>query len=248
MIDLTSPTAVIGTPLAALVDAVVTPLLAQDRALVDWEWIGDNLPLIWDATLEHVILTVVSVAIGMVVSLLLTLAALRWRGLYGGILAVGGVLYSIPSLAAFALLVPVFGFGPTAAVIALSTYTVLILVRNIMTGLDSVSPDTIEAARGQGYTERQIVLGVQLPLALPVMMAGLRVATVTVIGLVTVASLIGQGGLGQLILTGVRLLPPLPVMIVVGTALSVVLAIVFDLSLVGLTRVLTPWTARERKS
>lgn len=248
MIDLTSPTAVIGTPLAALVDAVVTPLLAQDRALVDWEWIGDNLPLIWDATLEHVILTVVSVAIGMVVSLLLTLAALRWRGLYGGILAVGGVLYSIPSLAAFALLVPVFGFGPTAAVIALSTYTVLILVRNIMTGLDSVSPDTIEAARGQGYTERQIVLGVQLPLALPVMMAGLRVATVTVIGLVTVASLIGQGGLGQLILTGVRLLPPLPVMIVVGTVLSVVLAIVFDLSLVGLTRVLTPWTARERKS
>lgn len=248
MIDLTSPTAAIGTPLAALVDAVVTPLLAQDRALVDWEWIGDNLPLIWDATLEHVILTVVSVAIGMVVSLLLTLAALRWRGLYGGILAVGGVLYSIPSLAAFALLVPVFGFGPTAAVIALSTYTVLILVRNIMTGLDSVSPDTIEAARGQGYTERQIVLGVQLPLALPVMMAGLRVATVTVIGLVTVASLIGQGGLGQLILTGVRLLPPLPVMIVVGTVLSVVLAIVFDLSLVGLTRVLTPWTARERKS
>ncbi len=242
MIDLASPAAVIFEPFGP-------PLLAQDRALVDWEWIGDNLPLIWDATLEHIVLTVVSVAIGMVVSLLLTLAALRWRGLYGGILAVGGVLYSIPSLAAFALLVPVLGFGPAAAVVALSTYTVLILVRNIMTGLDSVSPDTIEAARGQGYTERQIVLGVQLPLALPVMMAGLRVATVTVIGLVTVTSLIGQGGLGQLILTGIRLgPPPLPVMIVVGTVLSVVLAVAFDLALVGLTRVLTPWTARERTS
>ena len=234
--------------LHTLLAPMPAPLVGQERPLVDWEWIADNVPLIWDATLEHIVLTVVSVAIGMAVSLLLTLAALRWRRLYGGILAVGGVLYSIPSLAAFALLVPIFGIGPAAAVIALSTYTVLILVRNIMTGLDGVSPDTIEAARGQGYTERQIVLGVQLPLALPVMMAGLRVATVTVIGLVTVTSLIGQGGLGQLILTGVRLLPPLPVMIVVGTVLSVVLAVAFDLSLVGLTRILTPWTARERRS
>ncbi len=223
-------------------------VLGQDQPLVDWTWIADNIPLIWDATVEHVMLTVVSVALGMAVSLLLTLAALRWRWMYGGILAVGGILYSIPSLAALALLVPIFGIGATASVITLATYTVLILVRNIMTGLDGVSADTIEAARGQGYTERQVVLGVQLPLALPVMMAGLRVATVTVIGLVTVTALIGQGGLGQLILTGVRLLPPLPVMIVVGTVLSVVLAILFDLALLGLTRVLTPWTRRRRSA
>lgn len=222
-------------------------VLGQERPLVDWTWIADNLPLIWDATAEHVMLTVVSVALGMTVSLLLTLAALRWRWMYGGILAVGGILYSIPSLAALAFLVPILGIGATAAVITLATYTVLILVRNIMTGLDSVSQDTIEAARGQGYTERQVVIGVQLPLALPVMMAGLRVATVTVVGLVTVTALIGQGGLGQLILTGFRLTPVLPVMIVVGTVLSVVLAIAFDLSLLGLTRVLTPWT-RSRRS
>jgi len=222
-------------------------MLGQERPLVDWTWIADNLPLIWDATLEHITLTVVSVGLGMAVSLLLTIAALRWRWMYGGILAVGGILYSIPSLAALAFLVPLFGIGATAAVITLATYTVLILVRNIMTGLDGVSEDTIEAARGQGYTERQVLLGVQIPLALPVMMAGLRVATVTVIGLVTVTALIGQGGLGQLILTGVRLLPPLPVMIVVGTVLSVVLAIVFDLALLGLGKLLTPWT-RSQKS
>lgn len=216
-------------------------LLAQGQPLVDWGWIARNGSLIWDATVEHVVLTVVSVGLGLVVSLLLTLTALRWRGLYGPILGVGGVLYSIPSLAAFAFLVPFFGFTATTAVLALSTYTVLVLVRNFMTGIDGVDPDVVEAARGQGYTDRQVLLGVQLPLALPVMIAGLRVATVTVIGLVTVTALIGQGGLGQLILTGFRLIPILPVMIVVGTVLSVVLAVAFDLALVGTQRLLTPW-------
>lgn len=216
-------------------------LLAQGQPLVDWGWIARNGSLIWDATVEHVVLTVVSVGLGLVVSLLLTLTALRWRVLYGPILGAGGVLYSIPSLAAFAFLVPFFGFTATTAVLALSTYTVLILVRNFMTGIDGVDPDVVEAARGQGYTDRQVLLGVQLPLALPVMIAGLRVATVTVIGLVTVTALIGQGGLGQLILTGFRLIPILPVMIVVGTVLSVVLAVAFDLALVGTQRLLTPW-------
>jgi len=223
----------------------MTPaVLAQSKPLVDWGWIGRNTNLIWDATREHVVLTVVSVGLGLVVSLALVLAALRWRRLYPPILAVGGVLYSIPSLAAFALLVPFFGFTATSAVIALSTYTVLILVRNVMTGIDGVPDEVVEAARGQGYTERQILIGVQLPLALPVMIAGLRVATVTVIGLVTVTALIGQGGLGSLILTGFRLLPILPVMIVTGTVLSVVLAVAFDLALVGVQRVLTPWSRR----
>lgn len=222
----------------------MTMLLAQSRPLVEWGWIRDNGALLWDATLEHVVLTVVSVGLGLVVSLGLTLATLRWRRLQGPVLAAGGLLYSVPSLAAFALLVPFFGFTATSAVLALSTYTVLILVRNFLTGIDGVADDVIEAARGQGYTPRQILLGVQLPLAVPVMIAGLRVATVTVVGLVTVTSLIGQGGLGQLILTGFRLLPPLPVMIVVGTALSVVLAVVFDLVLVGVQRLLTPWSRR----
>lgn len=220
-------------------------VLAQSKPLVDWGWISRNTTLIWDATREHVVLTVVSVGLGLAVSLLLTLAALRWRALYGPILAAGGVLYSIPSLAAFAFLVPFFGFSATTAVLALSTYTVLILVRNFMTGIDGVPDDVVQAARGQGYTDRQILTGVQLPLALPVMIAGLRVATVTVVGLVTVTALIGKGGLGRLILTGFRLLPILPVMIVTGTVLSVVLAVVFDLGLVGLQRALTPWDRRR---
>ncbi len=221
---------------------MIPTVLAQSKPLVDWGWISRNTNLIWDATREHVWLTLVSVGLGLAVSLLLTLAALRWRRLYAPILAVGGVLYSIPSLAAFAFLVPFFGFSFTTAVLALSTYTVLILVRNFMTGLDGVPEDVVEAARGQGYTERQILTGVRLPLAVPVMIAGLRVATVTVIGLVTVTAIISQGGLGSLILTGFRLLPPLPVMIVTGTVLSVVLAVAFDLALVGLQRVLTPWS------
>ncbi len=218
-------------------------LLAQ-TPLVDWGWISDNTALIRAATVEHVVLTVVSVGVGMVLSLGLALLALRWRALTGPILAVGGILYSVPSLAAFALLVPFFGFTATTAVIALTTYTMLILVRNILIGLDGIPPEVVEAARGQGYTENQILWQVRLPLAVPVIMAGVRVATVTVIGLVTVTALIGLGGLGDLILTGFRLLPPLPVMILVGTVLSVVLAVAFDLSLVGLQRVLTPWTRR----
>lgn len=225
----------------------MTGLLAQARPLVDWDWIRDNTDLIVDKGVEHVALTLAAVAIGLVLSLLLALASLRFDWLEGPTLGLGGILYSVPSLAAFAFLVPFFGFTSTTAVIALATYTVLILVRNILTGIDEVPDDVVEAARGQGYTEGQILRRVQLPLALPVIVAGLRVATVTVIGLVTVTALIGKGGLGFLILRGFRLLPPLPVMIVVGTVLSVVLAVAFDLALVGLQRLLTPWT-RARAS
>lgn len=223
--------------------APLQAVLAQ-TSLVDWEWINANTDLIRSATVEHVMLTLVSVGVGLVLSLVLAVLALRWRWLTGPIMALGGILYSVPSLATFALLVPFFGFTATTAVVALTTYTVLILVRNILIGLDGVPDDVVEAARGQGYTEPQILYGVRLPLAIPVIMAGVRVATVTVIGLVTVTALIGLGGLGSLILTGFRLLPPLPVMILVGTVLSVVLAVAFDLSLVGLQRVLTPWTRR----
>ncbi len=222
----------------------VVDVLAQGTPLVDWAWIRNNTDLIWERTVEHVVLTVVSVGAGIVVSVLLALLALRWRRLEGPILALGGILYSVPSLAAFALLVPFFGLTTTTAVVALTTYTVLILVRNILIGLDGVSPDIVEAARGQGLTERQLLWQVKAPLALPVVMAGVRVATVTVIGLVTVTSLIGLGGLGFLILRGIQLLPVLSVMVVVGTVLSVVLAVAFDLALVGIQRLATPWTRR----
>lgn len=221
-------------------------LVAQlgQRPLFEPGWVPDNLDRIWEATVEHLFLTGVSVGVGLAISLALAVIALRWRPSYGPIVAAGAVLYTIPSLALFAFLVPVTGFSPTTAIIALMTYTVLILVRNIVTAIDGVPAEVLEAAEGMGYRPARRFLEIELPLALPVIVAGVRVATVTVIGLVTVASLLGQGGLGQLILTGFRLPGTFPTMIVVGVVGSVVLAIGFDLLLLGIERALTPWSRR----
>jgi osmoprotectant transport system permease protein len=233
-------------PLSPTVAEVVLPLLAQaERPLFQWDWVTRNTGRIWDATLQHLYLTGVSVGIGLALSLVLALAALRWRGLYGPIIAVGGLLYTLPSLALFAFLVPFTGISATTAIIALVTYTILILVRNIVTAVDGVPAEVIEAAEGMGYRAGRLFWEIQLPLALPVIVAGLRIASVTVIGLVTVTALLGLGGLGQFILTGFRVLPPFPTQIVVGTLLSVVLAIAIDLLLLGVERALTPWARRR---
>jgi osmoprotectant transport system permease protein len=232
--------------MTALPAAGAVHLVAQSqRPLFEWEWVTRNTSSIWDATVEHLFLTGVSVGAGFVVSLVLAVAALRWRRLYGPFIAVGGLLYTIPSLAAFALLAPFFGLTSTTAIIALASYTVLILVRNIVTGIEGVPPEAVEAARGMGYRRTRLFLEVELPLALPVIVAGLRIASVTVIGLVTVTALLGLGGLGQFILRGFRVLPPYPTLIIVGTVLSVVLAVVVDLLLLGLERALTPWARRR---
>lgn len=219
--------------------------LAQiaQRPLFEPSWVMENSGRIWEATLQHLYLTGMAVGAGLVISLALSIVALRWRGAYGPIVACGAVLYTIPSLALFAFLIP-FVERTTNAIIALTTYTILILVRNIVAGVDGVPADVVEAAEGMGYRPARRFLEIQLPLALPVIVAGVRVATVTVIGLVTVASLLGQGGLGQLILTGFRIPATFPTMIVVGVVGSVVLAIAFDLALLGAERLLTPWARR----
>ncbi len=223
-------------------------LVAQaERPLLEWSWVVSNTDRILDATVEHLYLTVSSVGIGLAISLVLAVVGLRWRGLLAPILGLGGLLYTIPSLALFALLVPFLGISDAVAIIALVTYTILILVRNIVSGIDGVPDEVVEAARGMGYGRRRLFLEIELPLALPVIVAGLRIASVTVIGLVTVTALLGRGGLGSFILTGFRVLPPFPTMIVVGTLLSVVLAIALDLLLLGAERGLTPW-ARRRAS
>lgn len=220
-------------------------VLAQsERPLFEWSWVTRNTERIWAATVEHLYLTVVSVGIGLAISLALAILALRYRRTYAPIIAAGGLLYTIPSLALFALLAPFTGLSATTAIIALTTYTILILVRNIVTGIDGVPDEVVEAAVGMGYRRSQVFRRVELPLALPVVIAGLRIASVTVIGLVTVTALLGLGGLGQFILSGFRVLPPFPTQIVVGTVLSVVLAITFDLALLALERALTPWTRR----
>jgi osmoprotectant transport system permease protein len=165
--------------------------------------------------------------------------AWRYRRSRGPVLATGGALYTIPSLALFALLVPWTGLTVLTAEIGLVTYTLLIIVRNIVVGLDGVPPDVRDAAAGMGYRPLRQLLRVELPLALPVIFAGLRIATVTTIGLVTITALLGQGGLGQLLLDG--LIRDFRTPLVVGSVLSVALAVVCDLVLALCQRLLTPW-------
>lgn len=224
-------------------------VLAQEMPLFDWSWVSRNLDTIWDRTLEHLTLTGVALAVGLVISIGLAVFALRWPRTYDSITSVTGIIYTIPSLAVFALLAPIVGIGtPTGrfvtAEVALVSYTLLILVRNIVTGIRSVPSETTEAAVGMGYRPSQILGRIQMPLAMPVIVAGLRIATVTVIGLVTVTSLLGLGGLGFFILDGLRRSILFPTEIIVGVALSVALAAVLDFGLLLLGRALTPWASR----
>jgi osmoprotectant transport system permease protein len=156
---------------------------------------------------------------------------------------VTGVLYTIPSLALFAFLVPITGFTTLTAEIGLVSYTLLILIRNIVAGIQGVDPAVREAAVGMGYAPRRLFLEIELPLALPVILAGIRIAAVTTIGLVTITALIGKGGVGFFILDGLSRF--FDTEIVLGTALSVILAVVVDLSLVLAQRLLTPWASRR---
>jgi len=212
-----------------------------------WDWVGNNLDDIWDRTLEHIVLTLVAVGAGLAISVVLSLIALRWRPSYQPITWITGILYTIPSLALFAFLVPITGLTITTAEIGLISYTLLILIRNIVTGIDEVPSDVLESAVGMGYTRRRRFIEIELPLALPVIVTGIRLATVTVIGLVTVTSLIGLGGLGFFILRGLQNFssPIGTTQIIIGTLLSIVLAVVADLSLAGVERLLTPWRRRR---
>jgi len=169
--------------------------------------------------------------------------AWRWRRLETPVLGLTGALYTVPSLALFALLIPVTGLSRTTSEIGLVGYTLLILIRNILAGLSAVPADVRDAAAGMGFTRRRQLLRVELPLALPAIVAGIRIATVTTIGLVTVTALIGQGGLGQLINEG--LISDFRTKVVVGTVLSVALAALVDGLLVGAERLATPWSRRR---
>jgi len=210
---------------------------------IDWAWIGSHFDDMWAATTEHLTLTFIAVSLGLVVAMALSLVALRWRSTYGPITWFTGILYTIPSLALFTFFIPFFGLSLITAQIALVSYTLLILIRNIVAGIDGVPDAVIESARGMGMTERGVFLGVQVPLAMPVIIAGIRIATVSTIGLVTVTSLIGQGGYGVFILRGIR--RQFLTETLVGTLLSVALAVVADLLLVALERRVTPWRRRR---
>ncbi|GLY63786.1 ABC transporter permease [Amycolatopsis taiwanensis] len=221
-------------------------LAASTRPLFEWRWVERNATAIVHRLGEHLSLTATALALGLAVSVLLAMLSLRWRWFYGIALAGAGALYVIPSLGAFALLVPFFGLSFTTAVVPLATYTLLILLRNIVTGIQQVPAEVREAAIGMGFTRLRLLWQVELPLALPVVIAGLRVAAVTTIGLVTVTSMLGLGGLGFFIRQGIQTTTPNPTAIIVGIGLSIVLAVVVDLLLWLSERALAPWARKAR--
>ncbi|MPZ70206.1 MAG: ABC transporter permease subunit [Actinobacteria bacterium] len=201
----------------------------------------------WELTLEHLRLTAIAVVIGFAISFPLGVLAYRHRRTYGPITAVTGILYTIPSLALFMMLGPVTGtLSVTTAEIGLVSYTLLIIIRNTVAGFRGVPEDVKEAARGMGYTARQSLWKVELPLAVPAIVAGVRIATVTTIGLVTVTSLIGHGGLGIYILQGLSRLDS--TLTLTGAVLSMFLAVSADRILVIVERRSTPWAQTRARA
>ncbi len=200
-------------------------------------WIADNIDRYWTPLLEHVYLTVAPLAIGFAISMALAILAHRRRWLTGPIIGGTGVFFAIPSVAAFFLLQPITGLGYTTAMVALVSYTLLIIFRNITDGLRNVPAEIRDAALGQGLTERQVLFRVELPMAVPEIMAGLRIASSTTVGLAALAVFAGAGGLGSEILLDKRFKSN----VVVAGGLAVLLAAAFDLLILTAQRAMTPW-------
>jgi osmoprotectant transport system permease protein len=223
--------------------ATLGEVLADAQPWVDWSWVGKHLGLIRHDLWEHTFLTGVAVGLGLLIAIPLAVLAYRRRWAEAPILGVTGAIYTIPSLALLGFLIPLTGLGTTTAEIALVGYTLLILVRNVLAGLDAVPREVHEAAEGMGFTATGELLHIDLPLAVPAIMAGIRIATVTTIGLLTVTALIGAGGLGELIVRGLN--DNFRTQIVLGTALSVILAAAADAFLLGVQRLVTPWASKR---
>ena len=220
-------------------------MIAQaTNPIIRWEFLVDEWDQVGEALGQHVRLTLISVALGLVLSAGLAAVALRFRWTATPITGIAGFIYTIPSVALFGLLVPYTGLSATTAVVPLVGYTLLILVTNIVAGFRAVPASAREAAEGMGMTAARRILTVELPIALPYVVTGLRIAAVSTVGLVTVAAIVGQGGLGRLILDGLRRTFWTPMTI--GAGLSIALALVLDLAIQVVGRLLTPWTRRVR--
>jgi osmoprotectant transport system permease protein len=208
------------------------------------DWVIENADVLARRIGEQLFITGIAIVIGFVLSFAVALLVRRYPRLYGPVLAATGLFYSIPSIALFVLLIPITGLSLLTAEIALVGYAMVILIRNIVTALRSVPPEVLEAADGMGYTASQRLWRVELPIAVPIIVAGLRIATVTIMGLVTIATLIGMGGLGNLIVN-IGINQRFPTATLVGVGLVVVLSVVIDALLLFGQRRLTPWsTAR----
>ncbi|MER6217362.1 MULTISPECIES: ABC transporter permease [unclassified Streptomyces] len=218
--------------------AVRSCLVANDW--ICWDYVTSRAPELADATLEHVWITAVSVLIGVVIAVPLALLARRGRRWAAPVLGLTTLLYTIPSLAMFSLLLPFFGLSAALVVTGLVLYSLTILVRNVMAGLQAVPEEVREAARGMGYGPARLLWQVELPLALPALLAGVRIATVSTVALTTVGSIVGKGGLGNLIAPAVS--SSFKAQVLTASVLCVLLALAADLLLLGLQRLLTPWT------
>jgi osmoprotectant transport system permease protein len=207
------------------------------------DYVRENADVLVSATRQHVELVALSVAFGLLIAIPLALAVRGHRRAESLLIGATGVIYTIPSLALFAVLAPITGLTVTTVVIGLTGYTLLVLVRNVLAGLDGVPEEVLEAARGMGMGPLRMLLRVELPLALPTVLAGVRIATVSTVALATVGVVVSNGGLGQLIFEGLNR-NLYRAEIFTATALCVLVAAVADLLLLGLERLLTPWSRR----
>jgi len=209
--------------------------------VIELGWIVDHLDDLAGRTAQHLYLAAVAVAIGFVLSFGLAVWSIRRRSVYGPVVGVAGLLYTIPSLALFPILVPLTGLSDATAVVPLVLYSLLIFVRNIVAGFDAVPADVIEAADGIGYTTAGRFWRIELPLAIPLVVAGVRLASVSTIGLVTITGILGDrfGGLGFFIFEGLR--HNFVTEIFAGGLASILLAVAVDVALVAVQGRLTPW-------
>lgn len=245
-----APPSSILSSLSGLVPAAA-PSVAEQSCLARNDWVcgqyfSSRASQLTEALVEHIWITVVSVLLGLVLAFPLALLARRYRRLEGILVGATTAIYTIPSLALFALLLPMTGLTPTTVVIGLALYSLTILVRNLIEGLKAVPAEVRESALGMGYGRQRMLLRVELPLALPTIMAGLRVAAVSTVALTTVGAIVGYGGLGNLLLDAVD--SQFKAQVLTAGVLCVVLAVSFDLVLVAAQRLMTPWTRGAGRS
>ncbi|WP_300000288.1 ABC transporter permease [uncultured Cedecea sp.] len=208
--------------------------------MIDWAWSLDNASMIIELTLQHLQMVVLSLALGTVFTALMLLLAIIWPALSNPLMTLSSVLFTVPSLALFILLLPWTGLSMTTSVIGLTLYSLLILLRNVLAGLQKLPVEVLESARALGYTRFGRFIDIEIFLILPALFAGLRIASVTLVGLVIVTALIGQGGLGQLMILGFNQNFLTPIFISLG--LSLLLSLLFDLVITRVGYHLTGWT------
>ena len=238
--------------LLAGASAVIEPAAAPgpscySRIVNEWvckDYFVDRQDELVAATKEHLLITVSAVLLGLVLAIPLALLARRFARLEPALLGVATGLYTIPSLALFPLIVPFTGLSRTTVVVGLALYSLTILVRNTLEGLRGVPPDVVESATGLGYSRTRLFLRIELPLALPVIMAGLRIATVSTVALTTVGAVVAYGGLGNLLKNGVQ--EDFRAQVLAASVLCVLIAIVLDLMLLAVQRLMTPWARSAR--